>query len=234
VVHYVTRSSVCIRLKPGTLDVHYPCDGPYRVLLNLALEHKDHDPDTVKQIRLQVFRELGIPRGESWELHVSLLPVRCVRSDRGEVVALPTASRRAGSFFGGLAWLCLLAFVLSAVLQASFWAVLLGLFLVMLLVGGLAFWWLTLWALRKDGRLGQFGIGSLLFLTLFVAIYLSAVRWLITMLPGAPVQGCSFLIVALIGLVPVAISIPILLPMLDAILWAAVWLKNRFQQPNTR
>ena len=38
--------------------------------------------------------------------------------------------------------------------------------------GGLGLWWLTLWARQKDGRLGQFGIGSLLFLMVFAATFL--------------------------------------------------------------
>ncbi|NUQ63345.1 MAG: hypothetical protein HUU20_12770 [Pirellulales bacterium] len=87
-----------------------------------------------------------------------------------------------------------------------------------------------MWALRKDGKLGQFGLGSLLFLTFFVALYLSAIRALVSLAPGVSVEGWTLFQAALLGLIPIAISIPFLLPMLDAILWVAVWLVKRFRK----
>jgi hypothetical protein len=227
-VRYAAVSSVRVELGSGTLDVHYPCDGPCRVLLHLTSD-ENPDPDELDEIRRWAFRALRIPRGESWEMHVSQPPTRCVRSGEGKVAALPTPARRVRGFLVGLAWLCFLALPLSVVSKAPFWVVLLVLFTGAVFTGGLALWWLWLWALRKDGRPGQFGLGSLFFLMAFVSLYLGAVRGLMLLLPvpGARDEPLAFFFLALGGLVAIILSVPFVLRMLDALLWAAVWLVRR-------
>lgn len=129
-------------------------------------------------------------------------------------------------FLAGLLWTAAVAACLSLGTQCPFpfaFVTVLGGFLV---CGGLGLWWLTLWARQKNGRLGQFGIGSLLFLTLFAAIFLGTVRWIVVQAlhqsPRADSAGL-FCIVALICLVVVLISIPWVLRMSEALLWAGVW-----------
>ena len=112
-------------------------------------------------------------------------------------------------------------------------------FLLMLpaVVGGtvfcssLALLWLTLWALRKDSRLGQFGLGSLLFLTLFVALYAGLVRWLVVAIGRARAQtggdGDLFVQIAVVCLLPLLIAIPFVLRMTESLLWLAVWILRR-------
>jgi hypothetical protein len=92
--------------------------------------------------------------------------------------------------------------------------------------GGLGLWWLTLWARQKDGRLGQFGIGSLLFLTVFAAMFFGTVRWIVVQisLPSHQADNAElFSKVALISLIVGLCSIPWVLRMSEALLWAAVW-----------
>jgi len=73
---------------------------------------------------------------------------------------------------------------------------------------------LTLWARQRDARLGQFGIGSLLLLTVFVAIFLGTVRWIVVQALEHWPQSDSigvFCIFALICLVLACFSVPFVL-----------------------
>lgn len=139
-------------------------------------------------------------------------------------------------FLFGLVYLAFISSMIAQGTRQPFWVIFAVVFSGAVFTCGLALWWLTLWALRKDARWGQFGLGSLLFLTAFVAIYFSAVRWLVTMLPNvqraatlpniAPqdTQPWAFLQIAMWGLIIVVVSIPYMLVMTDGLLWAAVWL----------
>lgn len=185
--------------------------------------------EELEAIRRWAFAALRIPEGESWEMCVSP-PLRGrLLSGPGSAVAMPSAGRRGRGFLAGLLWFCLLAWPASLLLDIPFWKVLPVLFGGSVAVGGLALWWLALWARRKETRPGQFGVGSLMFLTLFAALYLGAVRGLLTLAPDAPAGIWVFLLTALFGLLPVAVSIPFVLMMLDALLWAGVWVVRRFR-----
>lgn len=135
--------------------------------------------------------------------------------------------------FTGLLWLALPAAVLHVVTGYPFVFIFVMLFLGSLLCCGLGLWWMTLWALRRDSRVGQFTVGSLLFATLFLAMFLGFVRWVVG--AGAAAQGFHgsqdngpvFLAVALICLVWCAISVSIVASMTEAVLWGAVWLLKR-------
>lgn len=100
-----------------------------------------------------------------------------------------------------------------------------------LLCSGLVLTWLTLWASRPDSRLGQFGIGSFLFLGVFVALFFGTVRWIV--IESSKQAGWSahhwepFVVVTIVGLAVVVILTPIMLGMTEAVLWAMVWLIRR-------
>ncbi|MBN2581304.1 MAG: hypothetical protein JXB10_20150 [Pirellulales bacterium] len=53
----------------------------------------------------------------------------------------------------------------------SFFLILFGLVCSVAFCGGILLWWMTLWASRKESRLGQFTVGSLLFATFFLALF---------------------------------------------------------------
>jgi hypothetical protein len=102
VVRYATASSVRIEIGTGTLDVHHPCDGPHRVLLHLTTDTEDPDPDDLEETRRWAFRALRIPERESWQMHVSPPPVRCLQSVQGNVAAIPTPAHRVRGLVKGL------------------------------------------------------------------------------------------------------------------------------------
>ena len=137
-------------------------------------------------------------------------------------------------FLAGLAYTAFIANFFSACTDCTYpfaFAAVLGIFFV---CGGLGLWWLTLWARQKDARRGQFGIGSLLFLTVFVAMFFGIVRWIVVRSSQQWPQADSigvFCIVAVICLLLACLSIPFVLCMGEAVLWAAVWF---VKQPQVR
>lgn len=133
-------------------------------------------------------------------------------------------------FLVGLAYAAFLAGVFSSCTDSSFpfaFAAVLGSFII---YGGLGIWWLTLWARQRDARFGQFGIGSLLLLMVFVAMFLGSVRWIVVRISEQSRRAdavAAFWGVAWIYLFVVCISIPCVLYMSEAVLWAAVWFVKR-------
>jgi hypothetical protein len=112
----------------------------------------------------------------------------------------------------------------------------------------LAIVWLTLWAVRDRSRLGQFTVGSLLFLAIFVAMFFGAARYLADQASrsvhhepsswqaaehGAGVESpgvrgnaptSEFV---LLCLVLAALAVPFLLRMSDSVVWFFAWLVRR-------
>ena len=131
----------------------------------------------------------------------------------------------------GLLYLSLVSAILSDVTGHHFLPVLVGVIAGALFCSSLALVWLTLWAVRRDSRLGQFGIGSLFFLTLFVAMYFGLVRWLVVALESnqGPPEGAQSLFVrlAIFSLGPMLFSIPFVLGVTESLLWLAVWVLRR-------
>ena len=79
----------------------------------------------------------------------------------------------------------------------------------LLMLGALV--WLVRAALQKEGRPRQFSIASLLFTTVFVAVYFSIVRWLDLHLRDIPEEMDEpqrLIPVAMTALVFVLISVP--------------------------
>ncbi|HJT35907.1 MAG TPA: hypothetical protein VJ783_28015 [Pirellulales bacterium] len=111
-----------------------------------------------------------------------------------------------------------------------------------LLTSGVCLAWLTRWASNKEARRGQFGVASLFFLVTLVAIYLATVRFVsdslrVHLASRAPIAGVQFDLywlvvpVALVCLVVAMISVPIVMRLLEALMWFAVWL---VRHPQTR
>lgn len=96
----------------------------------------------------------------------------------------------------------------------------------------LALLWFALWAFSDNWRPGQFGIGSMLFLAVFVAVFFGAIRWLVDnthllFLNGDRHDLQTFASVGLLCLVVGLLAIPFLLLMTESLLWASVWLVRR-------
>ncbi|MBN2474919.1 MAG: hypothetical protein JXB62_09955 [Pirellulales bacterium] len=144
----------------------------------------------------------------------------------------PTSRRRLlGQLLIGLAYLALVAAMLRSTTGHSFLVVLPAVIGGALFCSGLALAWLTLWAVRNDGRLGQFGLGSLFFLTVFAALYFGLVRWLVVAVERGSAartgDGGRFLSTAVLCLVVVLTSVPFVLGMTESLLWLAVWIVRR-------
>jgi len=227
-IRFTSVSSAHVDLGPGSLEVHYPCDGPYQVWLSLLIDPTYHTPEKVEAIRRRAFLLFGIPEAATWKMQVSVPPQMARSSEHRQEVALPTPARRLWGFVVGLGYLAMVSLILSQIIRQPFWAMFLIVFLGAVFICGLALWWLTLWARGQDRRQGQFRLRSLIFLTAFVALYFGAVRTVVTALPTASREGSAFLLVALFGIVPIAISIPFVLVVTDALLWTILWLKRRY------
>jgi len=87
---------------------------------------------------------------------------------------------------------------------------------------------MTLWAQREESQLGQFGIGSLFFLTIFSALFLAAVRGVISLMslvgrePIDPLK--AFAPIAVVLIIYIIASLPFMLGLTEGLLWAGVWL----------
>lgn len=141
-------------------------------------------------------------------------------------------ARRMRSWVGGLAYLAIVASIFSGVTGVGFIPVFLALLSGAIVCTTLALIWLTRWALREDGRTRQFTLGSIFFVTVFAAIYLGLVRWLVVESTRAGVIGAGQELVAFAGfavlcLLLAAISIGLFLRMAEAFVWFAVWIVRR-------
>ncbi|NQU21022.1 MAG: hypothetical protein HQ567_07035 [Candidatus Nealsonbacteria bacterium] len=144
---------------------------------------------------------------------------------------LPNRVRLWVQLLAGVGYLALVAVGVTAATEHHFLIVFVGVVLGAVFCSGLALLWLTLWALRDDGRVGQFGLGSLFFLTGFVSIYFAMVRWLVVSLQqNWASQGSAielFLVVSGICLLLSLLAIPFVLLMTESLIWFAVWLVHR-------
>jgi hypothetical protein len=143
---------------------------------------------------------------------------------------MPAPWRRWFWFFAGLGYLAVVALAVTAMTEAPYLLVFPGLVAGALFCGNLVLLWMTLWARRKDSRLGQFTIGSMLFLMTFTAFFFGFVRWLTTRaLQRWPSPNATepFVVIAIMCLVLTFVSVPFVVGMTDAVLWAAVWCIRR-------
>lgn len=145
-------------------------------------------------------------------------------------------------FILAMAWLAVIAAGVCTISGQGFLITFIAVIGGTLLTGGVCLAWLTRWASNKKARPGQFGVASLFFLVTLVAIYLATVRFVSDSLavhlasrpPTASEQFARYwlvLPVALVCLVVAMISVPIMLRLLEAIMWFAVWL---VRHPQTR
>ena len=134
-------------------------------------------------------------------------------------------------FLASLVYLAMVAVGVTAATGHHFLIVFVGVVLGAVFCSGLALFWMTLWALRDDDRPGQFGLGSLFFLTGFVSIYFATVRWLVVagQRNWASEENTTglFLTISAICLVLLAITIPFVLLLTESLIWFAVWIVHR-------
>ncbi len=130
----------------------------------------------------------------------------------------------------GVGYLAMLAGVIGEVTDSPFLLVFAAVAFGAVSLCALTLVWITLWALRDNSRLGQFGIASILFLTVFVAVFFGVIRWLVdnSGFLSEDRQGIqTFASVGVVCLLVAVLAIPFLLLMTESLLWASVWLVRR-------
>jgi hypothetical protein len=127
-------------------------------------------------------------------------------------------------FLGGSLYLAVVALMFSAATEITFLLAFLVVLCGALFCCGLAVAWMIGAVCCEDARPRQFGIRSLLFLTVYVSIYFSMVRWLANYAPNTP---GSLPIIAAYCLVFGLISVPMLLFWTESLVWLAVWVVRR-------
>jgi hypothetical protein len=134
-------------------------------------------------------------------------------------------------FLAAVGYLAPMAYILSGVTEAGFLWTFVAVVAGALLCSGVGLVWLTLWAELEDGRLGQFGVGSLLFAAFYAAMFFGLVRWVCTSLPHAERTSLSeaalFIMVAIPCLISALVGVYFVLPLTESLLWAAVWMLRR-------
>lgn len=145
----------------------------------------------------------------------------------------PPFWKSAFRFVAGLGYLALVAVVLSGLTAAPFLRVFLAVALVAAFLTTLVLIWLTRWAMREDGRRGQFGLASLLFLTTLVAVCLAVVRWVVVSANPLRRDGqwsselTIFLFTGALFLLLATLALPFLAGMAESLVWLAVWFVRR-------
>lgn len=134
----------------------------------------------------------------------------------------------------GAVWFAFWAMVLWELTDRlhRFLTVFAGLLTLALSVAGLAVFQMAAWASHRDARAGRFGIASLLLLTLFSGVFLGLVRWLAVaanhkFAGNEPIAASVFLATGVGTFVVCLASTPIVLGMLDSLIWISVWLLRR-------
>ena len=133
-------------------------------------------------------------------------------------------------FFVGLAYSAFVAFPVTLATQCPFPLVFASVVGVFLVCGSLGVWWMTLWARQKDARLGQFTVGSMLFVMVYVAIFFGTLRWTVdraAMQFPRDEPTMAFPMFFVMWSLGAVVSVGIVLRMTEAVLWAAVWLVKR-------
>jgi hypothetical protein len=160
--------------------------------------------------------------------------MRCARTTIADIA---TRRRLCWQFIWGMLWIAAWAVLVSLATQTPFWIIIPAMLALSLGGGALAVFWLARWA-ERDAPSGQFGIASLFLLMVYIAAFLSSVRWCLVAAHQARLQRfptaelptdleptlLEFAMTSLFGLVMLYISLPILLGLLDSVMWSAVWL----------
>lgn len=127
-----------------------------------------------------------------------------------------------------LLYLAVVCPILSVLTDCHIFLVFLAVMAGVVFTGTVILVWITSWAMRKDSRGNQFSILTLLFLTLLVATYLGAIRWLADLAGDELGAGeHTFLAAAAICVILTLISLPFMVLIMESLVWFAAWLVRR-------
>jgi hypothetical protein len=137
-------------------------------------------------------------------------------------------------------WLSIWAGLVSFSTDTPFWLVLLAVFFLAVGGGAVAVFWMARWAERNEPG-GQFSIASLFLAMVYAAVFLSCIRWTLVASQQARLnrfpttrlgEGLEptlfeFAMTSLFALAMLYVSLPIVLGLLDSVMWFVVWLIKR-------
>lgn len=129
-------------------------------------------------------------------------------------------------FFGGMLWLAILAAGLAGLSGYRFIIVYPATVAASLAAAGVILSWLTRWAMNRKAQKGQFGIGSLFYLTTLAAMYLAAIRWVVIQIEAQAQDTLHWpgvISVGFFGTFVIVITCPAVFGLTEALLWFAVW-----------
>ena len=154
------------------------------------------------------------------------------RAEHGSEGALDqttkSRSRLAWQLAVGIFYLGIVSTLLAEFTNGSFWIVFAAVVSGAVFTGTVILTWATLWALRQDTRKNQFSIQTLLFLMTVSAVYLGVVRLLADL--GGDRLGAgsaSLLSIAVFCLVLTVLSLPVMVLIMESLVWFAAWLVRR-------
>ncbi len=164
----------------------------------------------------------------------------CPSVDPQSIDEMSHRRRLRRQFIIGMLWLSIWAGLVSFGTETSFWLVLLVVFLLAIGGGAIALFWLARWA-ERNAPGGQFSIASLFLAMIFVAAFLSCIRWTLVASASARLNRFpatqlgenleptlfEFAMTSLFALAMLCASLPIVLGLLDSVMWSAVWLIKR-------
>ena len=128
----------------------------------------------------------------------------------------------------GVAYLAFISFGLSQAVKASYLLVLALVFITIMVEFALVLMLAAGWASQIRRGPFQLQLSSIFLIVVIIAIYLSALRWIVT--ADASSENLSifdWLGVLIYGLIFIAVSFPFVLFLGEAMLWLAVWLVRR-------
>ena len=126
-----------------------------------------------------------------------------------------------------MGWLAIVAAGLSELSYYPFAAMYAATVCAALTTSGLVLAWLWRWAMNKEAREKQFGLGSLLFFTTLAALYFAGIRWVVVHVEaraGGPLPVVAVIGVAVLCTLVVIIAYPAVFCVTESLLWFAVWL----------
>ena len=128
----------------------------------------------------------------------------------------------------GAAYLAFISLELSQAVKASYLLVFALVSITIMVEFTLALLLAAGWASKTRGGPFQLQLSSIFLVVVIIAIYLSALRWIVTATGSSENLAISVWLVALIyGLVFIAVSLPFVLFLGEAMLWLTVFLVRR-------
>jgi hypothetical protein len=131
----------------------------------------------------------------------------------------------------GMIFLVFMAWIFCDKSLSGFLCTFALLFCAIVIAAGLAMFRMARWAMRKENRLSQFSISTMLLMLFYAGLYLGIIRWITLQSPlgniGNGDEAMAFLETGIIFTICSIAAIPFIFNLTEALLWFTVWLQKR-------